>query len=278
VSNLKARRLITPTVGLLAQGGYEYYKSGLIPPTEGSSWSAGLDWAPSPRTRLIATAGQRFFGNTYFLDFRHRSSLTTWSAGYSQDVTTTRSEFFIPAITSTAGYLDALFSSRFPDPVARQKAVEEFIARTGLPPSLDAPINIFTTQLFLVKTWNASAGFLGVRNVLIANVFGSTREGLAGDLILPTAPNTGIQTGTSFLWNWRITAQNAWNLAAAYRRNESPNTGEIAYLTNATMSLTRQFQPRLSGSLGYRFQRNDSSFSSSDYTENAGFATIRWGF
>jgi uncharacterized protein (PEP-CTERM system associated) len=278
VITLNARRLITPTVGLLAQGGYEYYKTGLIPPTEGPSWSAGLDWAPSPRTRLAATAGQRFFGNAYSFDFRHRARLTTWSAGYSQNVTTSRSEFFIPAMTSTAGYLDTLFSSRFPDPVARQKAVEEFIARTGLPPSLSAPINIFTTQLFLVKTWNASAGILGVRNVLIANVFGLTSEGLAGDFVLPTAPNTSIQTGTSLLWNWRMTARNAWNLAAAYSRNESPNTGEISYLTNVTMGLTRQFQPRLSGSLNYRFQQNDSNFSASNYTENAVFATLRLGF
>jgi uncharacterized protein (PEP-CTERM system associated) len=278
VITLNARRLITPTVGLLAQGGYEYYKTGLIPPTEGPSWSAGLDWAPSPRTRLAATAGQRFFGNAYSFDFRHRARLTTWSAGYSQNVTTSRSEFFIPAMTSTAGYLDTLFSSRFPDPVARQKAVEEFIARTGLPPSLSAPINIFTTQLFLVKTWNASAGILGVRNVLIANVFGLTSEGLAGDFVLPTAPNTSIQTGTSLLWNWRMTERNAWNLAAAYSRNESPNTGQINNLTYVGMGLTRQFQPRLSGSLNYRRQQNDSNFSGSDYTENAVFATLRLGF
>lgn len=274
----KARRLITPTVGLLAQGGYEYYKRGIIPPTEGPSWSAGIDWTPSARTRLAATAGQRFFGNAYSFDFSHRARLTTWGAGYSESVTTTRSEFFIPATTSTVGYLDTLFLSRFPDPVARQKAVEEFIARTGLPPGLDAPINVFTTQLFLVKTWNASAGILGVRNVLIANLFGLTSEGLAGDFVLPTAPNTSIQTGTSLLWNWRMTALNDWKLAAAYRRNESPNTGEIAYVTHVTMGLTRHFQPRLSGSLNYRFQQNDSNFSGSDYTENAVIATLQTRF
>ena len=278
VITANARRLITPTVGLLAQGGYEYYKRGIIPPTEGPSWSAGVDWTPSARTRLAATAGQRFFGNAYSFDFSHRARLTTWGAGYSQSVTTTRADFFIPATTSTAGYLDTLFLARFPDQVARQKAVEEFIARTGLPPGLDAPINVFTTQLFLVKTWNASAGILGVRNVLIANLFGLTSEGLAGDFVLPTAPNSSIQTGTSLLWNWRMTALNDWKLAAAYRRNESPNTGEIAYLTHVTMGLTRQFQPRLSGSLHYRFQQNDSNFSGSDYTENAVIAALQMRF
>lgn len=278
VSNLNVRRLITPTVGVLARGGYEYYKSGIIPATEGPSWSAGLEWVPSPRTRLAATAGQRFYGNTYALDFRHRTRLTTWSAGYSENITTSRSEFFIPATTSTAGYVDTLFSQRFPDPVARQKAVEDFIARTGLPPSLSEPINVFTTQLFLEKRWSASTGMLGVSNVLIVNVFKQNREGVAGDLVLPTAPNASIQTGTSLLWNWRMTAQNALNLGAAYTRNETPITGEIAYFTYVGLGLTRQFQPRLSGSLSYRLQQNDSNFNGSDYRENAVIATLRMRF
>jgi uncharacterized protein (PEP-CTERM system associated) len=279
VITANARRLITPTVGLLAQVGHEYYKTGVfVPASEGPLWSAGFDWTPSPRTHLAATAGQRFYGNTYFFDFRHRTRLTTWSAGYTENITTTRSEFFVPATTSTTGFLDTLFSARFPDPVARQKAVEEFIARTGIPPSLNEPINIFATQLFLVKRSIASAGILGVRNVVIANVFGQTSEGIAGDLVLPTVPNTSIQTGTSFLWNWRMTPRTAWNLAAAYRRNESPNTGEIAYLTNVTMGITRQFQSRLYGSLNYRRQQNDSNFVGSDYTENAVFATLQIRF
>ena len=278
VSLANARQLITATVGLLGSVGYEKYSRTIGRGSDGPSWSAGFDWAPTPRTSLVATVGERFYGDTYAFDFKHRARLTTWSAGYRQDITTTRSEFFIPAITSTAGYLDALFSSRFPDPVARQKAVEEFIARTGLPPSLDAPINVFVNQLFLQKSWHASAGILGVSNVLIANVFGQTREGLVGNTVLPTAPNTSIQTGTSLLWNWRMTARNAWNLATGYSRNEFPNTGEIAYLTKVTMGLTRQFQPRLSGSLNYRFQQNDSNFSASDYTENAVIATLRMRF
>jgi uncharacterized protein (PEP-CTERM system associated) len=75
-----------------------------------------------------------------------------------------------------------------------------------------------------------------------------------------------------------MTARNAWNLGAAYRRSESPNTGEISYLTNVTMGLTRQFQPRLSGSLNYRLQRNDSNISASDYTEHAVFASLNMRF
>jgi uncharacterized protein (PEP-CTERM system associated) len=274
-----ARRLITHSVGLLAQVGHDYYRTGtLIPASEGVSWAAGFDWTPSPVTRLAATAGQRFYGNEYFLDFRHRTRLTTWSVGYSQIVTTTRSQFFVPTTTSTAGYLDTLYSTRFPDPAARQKVVDDFIARTGLPSSLLSPVNFFTNQLFLAKRWHASAALQGVSHVVIANVFDENREGVAGDLVLPNAPNANKQTGTSVTWNWRLTAQTAWNLAGAYTRIETPLTGTIDYFTFAGTGITRQFQPRVSGSLGYRWQQRDSNVGGINYTENAGFASLEMRF
>jgi len=273
------RRLITPTVSLLGEAGYEHYSNGqFAPASDGPSWAVGFDWAPSQVTRLTATVGQRFYGDAYALDFKHRTRLTTWSAGYHQSVTTTRSQFLIPSTTSTAGYLDTLFSTQFPDPVARKKAVDEFIARTGLPPSLAEPINIFTPQLFLQKTWNASAGLLGVRNVLIANVFKSTTEGLLGDVVLPESANSGDQTGASVQWNWRMTSRNSWNTGVAYVHNEVPSTGQVDNITYVGMGLTRQIQPRLTGSLNYRRQQSTSNQSNLNYTENAVFATMSMRF
>ena len=82
----------------------------------------------------------------------------------------------MPATKSTAGALDQMFLAQYPDPVARQKAVQEFIARMGLPPSLGAPINFFSDQLFLQKRWLASAGLQGVRNTLVATAFWELRR------------------------------------------------------------------------------------------------------
>jgi len=284
VITASARRLITPTVGLLAQAGYASYDSG-IPGSvlEGSRWGAGLEWTPTPRTRLAATAGKRFDEDAYNFEFRHRTRLTTWNAGYSEDVTTARSEFFVPATASTASSLDQLFLSQFPDPVARQKAVEEFIARTGLAPSLSAPVNFFSDQLFLVKRWQASAGLLGVRNTLVANAFAETREVLFGGVIRPgtgdfAASNSIRAAGASLVWNWRVTARNAWNLGAGHTRNEFLDSNRVDDLTYIRMGFTRQFQPRLSGSLNYRRQQNDSNQSASSYTENAVLATLRMRF
>jgi uncharacterized protein (PEP-CTERM system associated) len=174
--------------------------------------------------------------------------------------------------------LDTLYLTRFPDPVARQKVVDDFIARTGLPPSLSSPINFFTTQLFLAKRWHASMGLQGVSHVVLANVFSEDREGVAGDLILPNAPNATKQTGTSLVWNWRMTPRTAWNLGGSYTRIETPFTGVIDYFTLIGAGITRQFQRRVSGTLGYRRQDRDSNVGAAEYTENAGFARLEMRF
>lgn len=283
VTAANTRVLITPKVGLLARAGYDYYKSGVFEPaSEGSSWSVGLDWSPTLHTRLAAGAGRRFYGDDYWLDFSHRTRLTTWGAGYSQNITTARQEFAVPATASTAATLDQLFLSRIPDPVARQKAVEEFVARTGLPPSLSSSVNFFSSQQFIEKAWRASAGIVGVRNVLIANAFRVTREQLISDMVLSgtgdfASSNTVTQTGLGLLWTSRISRQNIWNARGGYTRNEVPGNGQVDNLAYVVMGLNRQFQPRASGSLNYRRQQNTSN-TGSDYTENAVFVTIQMRF
>ena len=75
-----------------------------------------------------------------------------------------------------------------------------------------------------------------------------------------------------------MTAQNTWNLGGAYSHNETPSTGETYNLTYAGIGFTRQFQPRLSGTLGYRMQQKDSNVSANSYTEHAVFASLKMGF
>lgn len=278
------RRLITPRVGLLANVGYEnddFVTTGPTP--KGTFWSAGLDWTPTPRTRLAATTGRRFFGATRSLRFNHRTRLTVWSASYSEDITNASSQFFAPPTADTTGYLDALFLSRIPDANARQKAVQDFVAQTGLPPNLNVPLNFLSSQVFLVKQWQASAGIQGVRSILLANVFSQTREAQAFNPSLPGAGDFSVspsikQTGTSLIWNHRLTAQATSNLSAGYTRNEFSGTGREDKLKFVRIDLTRQFQPRLSGSLSYRRLQSDSNQSGAGYTENAVSAALNMRF
>ena len=289
VSTASARRLITPTIGLLMMGGHEFYDLGVpAAESEGPKWSAGLDWTPSPRTYMAATAGRRFYGNAYTLDFRMRTRLTTWGASHTEEVTTSRSEFLVPVTGSTRAAVDTLFQSRIPDPAARQRAVEDFIARTGLSSSLDAPVNFFSNQLFLDKVSQISAGIVGVRNTILGNVFRSNRDVLVGGVAVPStagdfaASNNIIQTGTSALWGWRVTPWNTVNMFVGYSRNEFPGLDRVDYVKNARLGITRLFQARLTGSLTYRWQQEDSTdaagINSITYRENSVYASVLMRF
>lgn len=284
VATARARYLISPNVGLVTRAGYEDYRSqGVGTAARGSAWGAGFEWTPTRRTFLSALAGERFYGHTYSLDFRHRTRLTAWNVNYNESITTARSLFFLPATTSTSDYLDTLLSSRFPDPVARKAAVEEFIARTDLPPNLSAPINFYTTQLFLLKRWQASLGLLGIRNVLIGGIFKDTRQALPNSLALTSVGDFAVsdtvkQTGGSIVWNHQISARSALNLSGAYSRNEFPNTGRVDKLATGLVSVNHQLTPRMAGSLTYRRRDNDSNIATADYKENSVVAGLQIRF
>lgn len=284
VFTASARRLITSTAGLLAQAGYERYDTGAPAALEDPRWAAGFEWTPTPRTRLAATAGQRLGDETYSFEFRHRTRLTTWSATYAEDVTTSREQFFLPETASTAGALDQAFLSQYPDPVKRQEAVQEFITKTGLPPSLGAPVNFFSDALFLQKRWLASIGLQGIRNTLVTNAFWESRRQLSAGTIFPNAgdfaASESIETaGASLAWGLRLTARNTWNLEAGYTRSKFLDTGQVDDFTYFRAGLTRQFQPRVSGSLYYRLQRSDPrQGGGTEYTENSAAASLSLRF
>jgi uncharacterized protein (PEP-CTERM system associated) len=279
-----SRLLMMPTLGLLGQAGYESYDSG-IPGSlsEGSRWAAGLDWTPTLRTRLAATGGERFFGKTYNFDFRHRTRFTAWSASYIEDITTSRTEYFSPASNITANYLDPLFVSQQSNPEVRQKDVEEYLVKAGIPSTLDAPTNFFSDQLYLVKRWLASAALVGVRNVVVANAFQESRDVLFAGAIRPgigdfAASNSIRQTGGSLAWGWRASLQSTWNVGTGYSRNEFLDSDRVDHVASFRMGLTRQFQPRLAGTMFYRRQQNDSTQNIFSYTENSVTAALQARF
>jgi len=275
-------RRIIGAVSLLALAGYERYDTRIETFAE-PRWSVGFGWTPTPRTRLAATAGRRLDDETYSFQFSHRTRLSTWNVTYAEDVTTSREQFFVPSIQSTAGALDQMFLSQYPDPVARQKAVQDFIARMGmgLPPSLCATSNFFSDVLFLQKRWLGSVALQGARNTLVATACWESRELVAGTAspVGDFAASESIRTsGGSLGWSLRLTARNTWNLQAGYTRSQFLDSGQVDDFVYLQAGLTRQFQPRVSGSLSYRLQDQKSTQAGADYRENAGIASLLMTF
>ena len=274
-----AKRLITPQVGLLANLGYEdnsYLTTGQAP--KGAFWNVGSDWNPTPRTRFAATAGRNYDGSTASFDFSHCTRLTVWTASYVQDITTTHTQILVPASEGTAGRVDGLYQCTIPDPVARQTAVSAFMDQNGPPPSFGAQVGFNVSVPYLVKRLQGSIGIRGVRNTMFANLFTQSREA-KGPLDQPGAgdfeQSARIKdSGASVLWTSRLSAQTAFYLNVGFTRNEFVATGFVDKQKFIRLGMTRQFHPRLSGTVSYHRIQNDSSNNAAAYTENAVSAAL----
>jgi uncharacterized protein (PEP-CTERM system associated) len=270
------RYLLSRKLSLVGSYGYENYTYLTLGPNpEGSFWNAGFAWTPSIRTRLEARFGRRYFGDTYLLDYSQRSRRTVWNVSYSEDITTTHSQFFIPVAIDTASLLDSQFSSAIPDPIIRAQFIEDFIVQNGLPRTTVGSLNFFTNQAFLQKRLQAAVSLNGVRNTMVFSLFSSTRNAqqiasspLPGDNDFLLSDNVK-QYGAGAFWNSRLTPRTSSNLGVSYSRNEFKNTGRQDDLTTVRLGVHKQLAKKMNGSADLRHIERTSNEAGNDYKENA---------
>lgn len=278
---------LSPQLGLTGSAGYEHNSFARLGGNSGgASWTAGLVWTPSERTRVNLSAGHRYFGRTYGLTASYRARMSVFSAGYTEDATTTRGQFLLPATTDTAAFLNQLWKTSVPDDGARQQMVDNFIRDTGLSPSLAQPVNTFTNRVFLQKSLQASAAVTGVRNTFLLTLFNTSREalsdGMTDTLLLgngnPALLDNTRQTGVTALWNWKISPRTNASFSASQSRVVSLSTGVRD--TNRTLraTISRQLQAKLKASLEFRKQQKDTNQATGNFQENAVTLFIMLGF
>jgi len=281
------RYLLTPRFALTAMGGYEdnsYLSVGKKP--EGALWSLGFSWMPSERTSVAASAGRRFFGNTFSFNVQHRTRISVWSASYQEEITTARSQFLTPTVQSTADFLGALWKNSIPDDAQRGATVDRFIRETELPDTVVVPVNSFTNRVFLQKAALASVALKGARNTLVTSLFRIEREPqsvAAADLAI-SAPGGAIngeatrQDGISTTWNWNMSARTSLTAGAAYARIESLLNGREDDDVSLRIGVAHQFLPKLRGGVELRRLDRRSNAAAADFRENAVVAFVQMSF
>lgn len=273
------RYRVDESFSLNLNSGYDKYDyQALGGETAGKNYSAGFSWTPSLRTSIQASAGKRYFGSSYALTALHRSRRTAWSINYNDGVTTTRSQFLIPATIDTASMLDRLFAASFPDPIARQQAVDAYILATGLPPSLANNINYLSNRFILQKQLQASVAFNTAKTVSILSLNATKRNALStaqsdSALLgssLSTLNDDTRQVSASLTSGYRLNSRTAVNLALTAARVESLSTGIRDNQRLASIALSRQVQRKLKGVVELRRNQGNASVSGGrSYRENA---------
>jgi uncharacterized protein (PEP-CTERM system associated) len=175
--------------------------------TGGNLYGMSVRWKPSGRTSLAALAEKRFFGSSWRLAFDHHTPRIAWTLSASRSIQTApQSVFDLPASNNVAALLDALFTSRFPDPIERARIVDEVISRRGLPASTLAPISVRAQRLSLVNVVSVGATLIGSRNSLSFTAFQTRTEDLPDTLRFATgsALTNNIQRGVGAALSHRL--------------------------------------------------------------------------
>jgi uncharacterized protein (PEP-CTERM system associated) len=239
---------------------------------------AQLRWQPTERTLLNARWDDRFFGSGWLGVFTHRMPWLAWNIQSSRDVTTFPQQLLtLPAGSNVAAVLDALLTTRYPDPILRAQAVQEIIAQQRLPAALSGATPLYTNGVNLVTTLNGTVTLLGVRSALALNVYRTRTENAPGVLAsligVPTVLNSNEQRGGSVTLNRRLSPLTAASMTVLRQRIVTlpPLAPETTTQHTLRLQLNRQLSPRTDAVLGLRFQDVEAT-NGNNARENAVYA------
>jgi uncharacterized protein (PEP-CTERM system associated) len=278
------RLRVARSLSLTASTGYDRYDfQSLGGRTEGRNWAGGFIWAPTSRTNVQASWGHRYFGPSGSLAASHRTRRSVWSVHYSDAITTSRAQFLLPASIDTSSMLDKLFLTSFPDPVARQQAVQAYMQMSGLPTSLADSVNYFSNRYMRQKQFQAAVGLNGAHGSWMLTAFDTRRQALSvqqsdSELLgsqLSSLNNNTSQRGVSSLYNYRLSSRTTALFTATVARTESIDAGQVQDTRMLRFGMTHQLSSRMQGAFEVRHATGGTSaLTSRTYTENAVSATL----
>ena len=277
------RYALNPRFAVLTTVGYEKNDFAFVGPDPvGRFWNAGFAWQPSSLTKLTATGGERFFGKTYALNYNHRSRFFFWSANYSENITSARSNLLIPSSVNTFSFLDAIITAQIPDPIERAKFVNDFIISRGLPNTLFTATNFFTNRTFLEKNFTGSVAFNTPKTTSIFNLYRVDRSASIAGVVATNFFGTDdfinssnlLQKGASLLFNWRFAPKTGIDFGGGLVNTSFRGSGRQDDLRYVRLGLRHQLRPRVIASVDLRRLERDSNDVAGNYKENAVTAAL----
>jgi uncharacterized protein (PEP-CTERM system associated) len=264
---------LDPQLTASLRGGYEKDEfpalngsDGSLLPSQNNSgpiYGAGLNWRPTDRTLLTGYWEHQFFGSSYNWQLSHRLPNVALSATFTRGLSSyPQLALVIPAGLGVAQFLDAAFTTRIPDPAQRAAAVAQFLAQTGLPPTLASPLNYYATTVSVQQAETLAAVWIGARNAVGLSLFNSQSEAISGSgSVLPPAFQGGAnntQTGGGINYSHQVSGFTNLVASVSYTRttpnNTSDSSGNLRSNNyNAFVSLNTQFSTKTSGSVGISY-------------------------
>lgn len=238
----------------------------------------GVEWRPSPRTRLLASVDKRYFGTGHNIAFEHRTGRTVWRYTDSRNVVNNPLEAASASLGSIYDLFDSLYTTLEPDPVRRAQMVQAELLRLGLPADTQIFQSFLTSSSSLERAQRLSVALMGVRGVVTLALLRSNSSrldpviGLGDDF---DANDRIWRQSWSLTYAHRLTPIMSYNVGLISERNRG-SAGLSRRVTTVSTGLSTRLGPRTDGSL--RLQRSNHRGSLNVYGETviAGFVTHRF--
>lgn len=268
VARLVVDYAITDELSAGLRTGYERNNFVSVEKKNHTTYGGQARWHPSARTLLTAEGERRFYGSSWRLRFDHRAPQLSFGLGLSRGVESApQSLFELPATGNVAALIDAIFTTRYPDPAERAKVVQQFIVDQGLPATTLGPTNLRAQRLSLVTASGASIGFIGARNSVVISGFNSRTEDLPGAAVLATGAGgiNNVQYGGALTFSHRFAMSVSLGSTLDWSRIRSLDVVAPALTPDRTtqrgvrVTLSIQASPKTSATFGGRYRKMEST-------------------
>jgi uncharacterized protein (PEP-CTERM system associated) len=238
----------------------------------GAIYGVDAKWEPSPRTVLSGFGERRFFGSSWRLAFDHRTPAFAWNILTSRTLeTSAQTQIDLPPTSSVAALLDGMFTTRFPDPAERARAVQDFITSRGLPTSTLQPISLRQQQLGILNLNLATVALIGIRNTVSLSGYHSRRQDALDASVIPSGGSStnNTQVGASVAITHQLTPAHALTASADWSRITAPAEfgGERTTQQGVRLQVNMRPTPRTTLVAGARYRVLDSNTSVSGSEE-----------
>jgi len=280
---------IDPQLQLSLRAGYQSYKFD-APSLQEGSYGVGVQWSPTDRTSVGGFWDHTFYGSSYSAQISHRLPNAAVSANFSRGLNSfPQLALAIPAGAAVNQFVDAAFTTRIPDPAARATAIEQFLARAGLPPTLASPVNFYATTLTLQQSGTVSLVLIGTLNSVTFSLFNLTTQNISrtGEVVPPAFgfSQDNTQTGGSIAFSHRLSGFTSLGASATYSTTKANvSTGPFADARSrngyVSLNLGTQFGPKTTGSASVSYSETRFTGAANPGTASAlnFIATVNYTF
>ena len=261
--NLGLSYLIDPQLRVFASGGQEANNFSTLDKQSSATSSYGVNWSPSPRSKISASQGHRSFGDTYNVSVEHQSARTAWRFSDSKDASVTPGQAGIASLGSNFDLLTSLLGST-------QAATIFFQNNPGFNPNQAALIQVLNSSVALVHRQDLSVALLGIRDTLTFSLTRSetsqldtTVTGFFGDFATSSLIR---QDGVSVNYAHRLTPDYSLNVVLAQQNTSGDRIEQETTLKQVNLNVAGRVGKKTYASLGLRRSLFSSLISPYDET------------